>query len=158
MSRIFKKYEDLYSTFSQVKLNNFLWGKLYAFWCFFYLQICINQIYMQMFEYESLYNTKMFGKTFHIRRWKCAMFPKLKGTPPLPNNTVFLFFFILLNFKKANILHNYLIYLYSRICSLNRYWYIIRTFSKLSYTNFDISHSKFVYHNYCHIQILDEKY
>ena len=28
--------------------------------------------YMQMFDYESLhvYNAKMFGKTFHIRRWK----------------------------------------------------------------------------------------
>ena len=68
--------------------------------------------------------------------------PKVKGNPP-PNNRVFLFLFVLLNFKKANILHNYLIYLYSRICILNRYWYIIRTFSILSYTNFDISHSKF---------------
>ena len=42
--------------------------------------------------------------------------PKVKG----PNNTVhvFLFFFILLNFNKANILHNYSIYLYSRITSM----------------------------------------
>ena len=28
----------------------------------------------------------------------------------------------------------------------------------MSYTNFDISHPKYVYDNYCHIQILDEKY
>ena len=26
--------------------------------------------FMQMFEYEGLYNTKIFGQTFHVRRWK----------------------------------------------------------------------------------------
>ena len=43
--------------------------------------------------------------------------PKVKGDPP-PNNTVFLFFFILLNIKKANIIHNYLIYLFARIANM----------------------------------------
>ena len=60
---------------------------------------------MQMFEYESLYKTKTFGKTFHARRWKYDNVPKVKGDPP-PLNTVFLFFLILLNFKKATILYN----------------------------------------------------
>ena len=36
---------------------------------------------MQMFEYESLYNTKIFGKTFHkkmeILAAICTMFQKL---------------------------------------------------------------------------------
>ena len=39
--------------------------------------------------------------------------PKVK--PPPKKNTVFLLFLIQLNFKKATILHNYFIYLYSRI-------------------------------------------
>ena len=34
----------------------------------------------------------------------------------------------------------------------------MRTFSILSYTNFDISHPNLVYDNYCQKQILDEKY
>ena len=63
------------------------------------------------------------------------MFQKLRETPP-PLNTVFLFFLILLNFKKATILHYYFIYLYLRIslaCILYRNWYIIRTFSINTY-------------------------
>ena len=72
-----------------------------------------------MFDYESLYNIKMFGKTFHILedRNTCSNMrpvPKVKGAPPPP-------LLGLLDFKKANILHNYFIYLYSRICILNRY-------------------------------------
>ena len=43
---------------------------------------------MQMFEYESLYNTKMFCKTFHLRRWEYLQqvhhTPKVKGEQPPP--------------------------------------------------------------------------
>ena len=38
--------------------------------------------------------------------------------PPTQKNAVFLFFLIMLNFKKATSLQNYLIYLYSRISSM----------------------------------------
>ena len=64
-----------------------------------------------MFRYERILKCLAKRNMHHV--------PKVKGTP-LPNNTVhvFLFFFILLNIKKANILHNYLIYLYSRIASM----------------------------------------
>ena len=41
-----------------------------------------------MFEYESLYNTKMFGKTFHIKE---------DGN----NNTAFLFFFYPVKFQES---------------------------------------------------------
>ena len=47
---------------------------------------------------------------------------------------------------------------FSSICILNRYWYIIRTFSILSYTNFDISLPKFVYDNYIIWDILNSLY
>ena len=64
--------------------------------------------------------------------------PKVKG----PNNTVhvFLFFFILLNFNKANILHNYSIYLYSRITSM--------------YFKQTLIYYYWGHNVYCHIQIL----
>ena len=49
---------------------------------------------MQMFEYESLYNTKMFGKTFHIL---AAIYvyhvPKVKGDPPSPIKQYFFSFY-----------------------------------------------------------------
>ena len=65
-----------------------------------------------MFEDESLYNTKIFGKTFHIRILAAiwTMFQKL--SPPKKIQ------YFLLNFKKATIFHNYLIQLYSRISSI----------------------------------------
>ena len=65
MARILKKYEDLFIFASIIEL--FFAREIICF-LGFYLQICINQIYA--FEYERLYNTKMFGKMFHIRRWK----------------------------------------------------------------------------------------
>ena len=72
--------------------------------------------FKQMFEYERLYNIKVIDKTFHIRRWKYFHHvPKVKGVPITPNpdkNAVFLSL-IVFNFKRATILHNYLIYFYS---------------------------------------------
>ena len=53
---------------------------------------------MQKFEYASLYNTKTFGKTFYIRKWKYlqqnAPCSKVKGDIPTPKihySTSFLF-------------------------------------------------------------------
>ena len=53
---------------------------------------------MQKFEYENLYNTKTFGKTFYIRKWKYCNnmhhVPKVKGDTPTPKikySTSFIF-------------------------------------------------------------------
>ena len=68
----------------------------------------ITQIkFMQMFEYEDLYNTKIFGKTSHIRRWKYlqqyAPCSKVKMTPPKKNiYTVFSFLFNPVKFQEGN--------------------------------------------------------
>ena len=62
MARILKKNEDLFIFASIIEL--FFVREIICFSGF------LSTDYMQMFEYESLYNTKMFGKTFHMRRWK----------------------------------------------------------------------------------------
>ena len=62
-----------------------------------------------MFEYENLYNTKMLGKTCHIRRWKYLQqyAPCSKsegGTPnphPYPSNTVFYIPFYPVKFQES---------------------------------------------------------
>ena len=71
-----------------------------------------------MFEYENLYNTKIFWQNLSHKKMEilaaiCTMSP-----PPPPKKKIiqyFSFFLILFNFKKATFLYNFLIYRYSRI-------------------------------------------
>ena len=63
---------------------------------------------MQIFEYASLYISKLFGKTFHTRRWKyfqqyapCSK--KLKGiSPPHQNKYSISFLFNPVKFQESN--------------------------------------------------------
>ena len=118
MTRIFKKHEDLYIFANIIEL--FFVRKIKCFLVFFIYRSARIK-YMQMFEYAIYIILKCFSKRFINDGNSCCNMhhvPKVKPPPPPPHNTVCLFFFILLNFKKATILHNYLIYLYSRIASM----------------------------------------
>ena len=62
MTRIFKKHEDLYIFANIIEL--FFVRKIKCFLVFLSTDLHESNICIY------LYNTKMFGKTFHIRRWK----------------------------------------------------------------------------------------
>ena len=152
MARIFKKIRR------PVHFRKYNWTIFCEGICF--LGILSTDLYKSnicrclSMRFYIIHCTKMFGKTQYA---PCS---KVKGPPP-PNNTVhvFLFFFYPVKFKKANILHNYLIYLYSRIASMyfkQTLIYIITEDIKyiVIYKFWYISHPKFVYDNNCQIQIL----
>ena len=142
MGRIFKKFEDLYIFASLIEI---FFVREYAFGGF-YLQICINQIICRCSSMRVYIILKCLAK-HHMPHVS-----KIQGPPP-PNNTVhvFLFFFILLNFKKANILHNYLIYPYSMIANIY-FKQILIYYQDIQYIVI-LQILIFLIQNVCHIQI-----
>ena len=128
MSRILKKYEDLYIF---CEGNYMLLG--------FFSSTDLHKSNKCRCLSERVY---IILKCLAKRCSNMRQVPKVKEPPPP--------LFYPVKFQD-NI---YSSQLFDLICILNRYWYIIRTFSILSYTNSDISHSKFVYDNYGRVKFL----